>query len=388
MLTQLLDHNEDLKKLKEEGYNISIINGNLLIQQIPYVNENKEIKIGMIFCSLNMSGEILKPPTDHTVHFVGEFPCNQKGIKENSYVNSPRTYKLTDEIIASYYFSAKPQGRMYYSYYEKMKKYIDLLSAPAKSIDPGVSAKTFNTYKYSEESIFNYTDTHSSRAGINSISEKLESQKIAIVGLGGTGSYLLDFISKTPVKQISIFDGDDMLNHNAFRIPGTISIEELRESPSKVSFLKKKYEKLRKEVIAHETYLNSSNLNLLDGHDFVFLSIDNAEAKKDIIGYLLKSKIPFIDLGMGLTIANDAIRGSIRKTLITPDNQSHLDKIEMNKQTEDDLYSTNIQISELNALNAILGVITWKKLNNFYLTDQINYNSTFIIDEKVIHNAP
>jgi hypothetical protein len=36
-------------------------------------------------------------------------------------------------------------------------------------------------------------------------------------GLGGTGSYILDLVSKTPVNEILLFDSDDFLQHNAFR---------------------------------------------------------------------------------------------------------------------------------------------------------------------------
>ena len=33
---------------------------------------------------------------------------------------------------------------------------------------------------------------------------------------------------------------------------------------------------------------------------------------------------------------------------------------------EDDEYATNIQIADLNALNALMAVIKWKKLSGFY----------------------
>ena len=384
MSIQLINHNEDLKRLKDEGYNISLIGGNILIQDIPYVNKEGKIKSGMIFCSCTFSGENLVQPSDHTVYFVGEHPCNQQSVEESSYVNSPSTNRLSYEIISSYYFSSKPANGMYANYYDKMTTYVNLLSAPAKSLSPGITAKNFNYKEHIEENVFNYTFT--ARAGIINVTEGIKNQKIAIVGLGGTGSYLLDFISKTPVKEISIFDGDDMLNHNAFRIPGTISLDELREKPSKVEFLKKKYDKLRKGIIAHEVYLDTTNLELLNGHDFIFLALDSAEAKKPIIDYMVQNNMPFVDLGMGITMVDNSLRGTIRKTLVTPENKTHLNKIATSKQADEDLYASNIQISELNALNAIMGIIAWKKLYKFYLSDEIYHNSTFIIDEKRMHN--
>jgi len=77
-----------------------------------------------------------------------------------------------------------------------------------------------------DESVFKYIDTASSRAGINVPTQKLELARIAIVGVGGTGSYVLDLVAKTPVKEIHLFDGDVFLSHNAFRAPSAASSDE------------------------------------------------------------------------------------------------------------------------------------------------------------------
>ncbi|GAB6152576.1 ThiF family adenylyltransferase [Desulfosporosinus burensis] len=385
MSIQLIDLNDDLRKLKIEGYNISIVNANLVVKGIPYVNREKKVLFGILYCPLTLSGEKTVPPQDHTVRFMGEHPCDQFGTENKSFVNSYDVNTLTTDIIGSYYFSSRPQNG-YPDFYTKMTKYIELLSAPAKSIDTGVSAQAFEYEAYSDISVFKYPDTNTARAGLSHISDRIKDQKIAIVGLGGTGSFVLDFVSKTPVKQISLFDGDVMLNHNAFRIPSAMSLDELKKRPSKVSYFKGKYDVLRDGIIENDVFINESNVNLLDGHDFVFLAIDKAEAKKAIIDHLVLSKIPFVDLGMGISVVDNSLRGLIRKTLVTPDNNTYLSKIAMEHIEDENVYSQNIQISELNALNAILGIITWKKLYRFYLTEEIFYNSTFIVDEEEIKN--
>lgn len=386
MSIPLIDRNNDLKKLKDEGYNVLIVNNNLVVKGIPYVNKERQILFGTIYCPLTLSGDITVAPQDHTVRFVGEHPCDQFGNEEKSYVNSHQSHTLTGDIIGSYYFSSKPQNGSYSDFYTKMKKYIDLLSAPAKSIDASVLAQNFAYESYNDNSVFKYPDTNSARAGVSHLSERMNGQKIAIVGLGGTGSFVLDFVSKTPVAQISIFDGDDMYNHNSFRIPGAMDLEELKQRPSKVSYLKSKYDKFRHGIMAHEVFLDESNVNLLYGHDFVFLTVDQAAAKQPIMDYLIASRIPFVDLGMGISLVQDSLRGVIRKTLITPDNKTYLNKIAIGQAADDDIYATNIQISELNALNAVMGVLAWKKMNSFYLSEATFLHSTFIIDEEEINN--
>jgi hypothetical protein len=69
------------------------------------------------------------------------------------------------------------------------------------------------------ESVFNYLDTAATKAGIIAANKQLEAGKTGIVGVDGTGVYVLDQVVKTPVPEIHLFDGDVFLNHNAFRSP-------------------------------------------------------------------------------------------------------------------------------------------------------------------------
>src|SRR5207302_11190786 len=74
--------------------------------------------------------------------------------------------------------------------------------------------------------LFPYTTLFRS---IGALSERLSQETVSIIGVGGTGSYILDFVAKAPVREIRLFDEDEFLQHNAFRAPGAPSLEELRE---------------------------------------------------------------------------------------------------------------------------------------------------------------
>ena len=52
----------------------------------------------------------------------------------------------------------------------------------------------------------------------------------------------------------------------------------------------------------------------------------------------------------------------------------------------DGVYSRNIQIAELNALNAALAVIKWKKLLGFYRDLENEHFSAYTLDGNVIVN--
>ena len=152
--------------------------------------------------------------------FMGEQPCNKDGSVITAIQHSGSHQQLFDGIVINHTFSNKPPNG-YVNYYHKVTRYAEIISAPAQSMDGRVTARTFKVIECSEdESVFHYTDSNSSRANINQLNAKFKGQRIAIIGLGGTGSYILDLVAKIPIDEILLFDGDVFLQHNAFRAPG------------------------------------------------------------------------------------------------------------------------------------------------------------------------
>ncbi len=140
-----------------------------------------------------------------------------------------------------------------------------------------------------------------------------------IAGFGGTGCYILDFVAKTSVAEIHIFDRDLFSQHNAFRSPGAASIEELRAKPPKVARFAKIYSNMHRGIIVHNVFLEAHNVALLDGLDFVFVCIDVGSAKRAVIEHLVANGTPFIDVGMGVVMDDGRLSGIVRTTTSTAD---------------------------------------------------------------------
>jgi hypothetical protein len=386
MLHKLISHNPVLKKLFDEGYELEIKNGYLLVHSIPYVNSKKEIMQGILVCVLNLSGDNLLKPHDHTAYFKGEQPCDKDGNFIKGILNKSERKKLLEGIEIDHYFSAKPASGSYTDYYEKITTYIKIIESPAQAIDNSVSAKTYKLIESDSESVFNYIDTNSSGADIEAISAKLQNLKIAIIGLGGTGSYILDFVAKTPVREIHLFDGDCFFSNNAFRSPGAPSIELLKEKPKKVAYLHNIYSQMHKYIIPHEIYLTNLSVEELSDMNFVFICIDDGDAKKIIIQKLIETKISFVDVGIGINAIDGLLSGSVRVTTGTAEKSDHIkERISFGKNDEDD-YTKNIQIVEINALNAALAIIKWKKLFGFYHDLRKEYNTVYTINDNQLIN--
>jgi tRNA A37 threonylcarbamoyladenosine dehydratase len=389
MSQQLINRSPDLKRLRDEGYDVEVQSNYLVVKSVPYVNSKREIKIGTLVSELTLAGDITAKPSTHVVMFAGDHPCHKDGSEMVQIKHSSAHQSLGEDLSVDHTFSSKPQEG-YADYYEKMTTYVAIISSPAQSLDPKITAMTFPVIESKEdESVFNYIDTASSRAGINEVTSKLELGKVAIVGVGGTGSYVLDLIAKTPIKEIHLFDGDKFSQHNAFRSPGAPSLEELRQEPLKVNYLKERYSNMHKHITANNFYIDASNVDQLRGMDFVFLCLDGGEAKKLIVDKLEEFGISFVDVGMGINLVDGSLLGILRVTSSTDKKRDHVKekkRIPFSDGNGNNDYAKNIQIADLNALNAALAVVKWKKLCGFYHDLENEHFSTYTIDGNVLTN--
>jgi len=366
MSHQLIAHSPDLQKLRNQGLDLDIQHGYLLIKDVPYVNASREVKLGTLVSRLELNGDTTNKPSDHVAYWVGEHPCHSTGSVIATIQNPSAPQDLGNGLKVDFTFSAKAEYR---DYHHKMTTYIGRITGEAQVIDAAATAETYPVISTDEsESVFKYQDTASSRVNIGNFNEKLAGQRIGIVGLGGTGSYVLDLVAKTCVNEIHLFDGDVFSQHNAFRTPGAASLDELKIKPTKVAYLESVYAKMRRGLVIHELYMDSSTSEQLNGLDFVFLCLDSGASKKDIVATLIQLGIPFIEVGMGVVRSDDSLSGLIRIAVGTKEvHDKILKKINFSDgDVHEDEYSTNIQIAELNALNACLAVIRWKKVFGFY----------------------
>jgi hypothetical protein len=362
-----IDLSPDLLRLQNEGYDLEIRGGLLLVKQVPFIGEDRVVRRGVLISKLTLSGDRTNPPgSDHVAYWQGEHPCHANGSKITTIENPSGPTDLAPGLRADFTFSAKASYR---DYHHKVTTYIGRITGEATVLDPRVTARTYPAIPAKDDdSVFNYVDTASSRAGIQTINAKISGQRIGIIGLGGSGGYVLDFVAKTAVTEIRLIDGDVFSQHNAFRAPGAPSLGELQAKPLKAARFKEIYSNMRKGIIAHDVFLDETNLHLVDGLDFVFICLDRGAVKRALVERLIAYGTPFIDVGMGIVADGDGLAGIVRTTTSTPETRElaapHISYSDGDGEVNE--YSTNIQIAELNAFNAVQAVIRWKKYFGIY----------------------
>ena len=95
-----IEHNKDLKRLRDEGFEIEVTGGQILVHHIPYVNNARKIAYGVLVSELNQSNGKTLPPNTHVIFFIGDHPCNKDGsimtgLQHNIYERNQRRLHRT-----------------------------------------------------------------------------------------------------------------------------------------------------------------------------------------------------------------------------------------------------------------------------------------------------
>lgn len=383
MLPILVSHNDDIRRLAEKGYALAFDSTNhLVVRDIPYLDSGGALKKGAFVTKVEFIDQQRVKQQDHQIFFAGSAPYGLDGTPVPNLGGGACTVplsKASEDVLVERSFSNKPRGRdSYVDFFAKIESYANQICEPARE-KYGAQWLTFNVRNehIPADSVFNIHDTLSSLAEIGDLSAKLKNDIIAIIGLGGTGSYILDFLVKTPVKEIRAFDFDDFHVHNAFRSPGRLDQSEFGKP--KVELYRTRYESFRRGLSFTAKYMDASCTSDLDGVTFAFVCVDKGESRSGIFEMLLGKKIPFIDVGIGLKRKDGPLKGTVRMTYYSSDDGTKVrDKgyAEL-ANAPDDLYRTNIQTAEINALNAALAVLRFKQLRGFYLEELAYHHAVF-----------
>lgn len=380
MLSTLASHNEDIRLLIEKGYAVSIDSNYLVIRDVFYLDDKQSLQKGAIISKLVFVNQNQVRLHDHQIFFCGTHPCEINGKPISNLGGGPTNLSLASpDLVVQRTFSNKPPAG-FRNFFDKIESYVTIVSGPAMTLY-NANPFTFGTQEDSSSTVFKVRDTLTSRAEIGDLADLFKNEVVAIIGLGGTGAYVLDFMTKTPVKEIRGFDGDWFHAHTAFRSPGKLSIDTELGS-SKAAVYQARYESFRSGISIYPKYILADSTAEFEGVTFAFVCVDKGASRKQVFDVLIGLKIPFIDVGIGLDRQSGPVSGAVRITHIPIENPSEI----LNKNwvpmsdIPDDIYRHNIQISELNALNACHAVIRYKQLRGFYANDTSFNLSIFTID--------
>jgi hypothetical protein len=384
-LPELASHNPFIRDLDELGYQVGFVGGYLIIYGLPYIDCQGGLKHGDWASPLNLNGPVIdSPKNNHQAWWRGGRPHDQNS--ELRLGGGPNRVSVSQDFVTDHSFSLKLQengaNRDYQSFEEKARTYLDTITAPALAAYPDATPfRGIEIKAAAQGSPLRFPDTMSANYHMNDISSLLRGKKVAIIGLGGTGSYILDYIARTHLERIALFDDDKVHVHTIFRIPGFIprAIGEL-----KVEALARQYGQWHAGLDPVPERITSRNIERLNDFDFVFVSVDDGSSRHYIVDWLSTKGISYVDCGMGLDRSVVGLSGFVRIT--GTDRQAFEGNVNTpylpTQNAKDDEYRKQAQITEFNALNAALAVIRFKQ--HFRLLDRLDDAAWYVFDSAML----
>ena len=277
----------------------------------------------------------------------------------------------------------------------------DLIHRYAKQIVGAVSRAGYSETAFlAKQGPFKMTNTFEARAAIGPVQDHIRDQCIAIIGLGGTGAYVLDLMVKTPVAKIHLLDSDKMDWHNFMRAPGAPTCEEIKElrkvRPHKVNYYHSKYASLRKGIFAHTVRVDSLTMftKFLSEHpvDHAFVCIDQQKdcdsPRQDVVYTALSdARVPFIDSGVSITLENGAIRGAVTTGAYDVGSLAWKEGIPNARVDGDGPAYRNVQLPEVNALAASLAMVEWRRQTKQYVSNSTSFLHKFRLESGAVKRA-
>lgn len=369
----LASHNDDIRRLLEKGYALADADGYLIVRDIPYLDAQGALQWAAFVTKLEPVDKHRVRQHNHQVSFTGGVPHGTDGKPIPNLGEQVGTFDVgRKDVVVTRTFSNKPMGGgrdSFVDFYEKIEHYTTIISGPALARHDA----TPYTFRVDETdapcSVFKYRDSLSGRAEIGDLAARLKDDVVAVIGLGGTGAYVLDFLVKSPVKAIKAYDSDDYYVHNAFRSPG--QLQDIDLGRPKAEVYQRRYEGFRHGLVTKVTLIDGASAAELEGVTFAFVCVDKGLARAGVFDLLIDLGIPFVDVGLGLDRAEGALNGTVRSTYYSAELAAQQREKEFAEEIDkpDDAYRQNVQIAELNAINACFAVIRYKQVRGVYVDD-------------------
>ena len=247
---------------------------------------------------------------------------------------------------------------------------------------------------------FHIPNTFESRAAIAPVQDRIRGQRIAIIGLGGTGAYLLDLMAKTPVSEIHLLDSDCVDWHTLMRAPGAPTTDEIEivptESLLKVNYYHSKYKALRDGIHPHPIRVDNplNFAEFLSDHpiDFVFICIDQLtegdSARQDAVYHaVMEAGVPFIDSGVSIMLEDGAIRGAVTTSSYDAGSDAWKGAIPNARLEGGEPGYRNVQLPEVNAAAATFAVMEWRRRTGQYVSETLSFYQKFRLEKGQVFYA-
>ena len=208
---------------------------------------------GQLVCPVTETG----PPPDHTMHFAGEYPCEDGGARDRGLATTAATARNSPKVCGSTTTSRRrPVAGTYEDYHHKMTHYAQVIGRCARRIDPGavsragqlvLSADRARTVRVHGDCVEPRRDNTTERETVRGQDRHSRAWRHGVVPHSGLRSRKCSRVERSICSTAT-----GSSSTTQFRAPGPTTTEELERKPTKARLYSERYSKMRSGVVGHE----------------------------------------------------------------------------------------------------------------------------------------
>ena len=202
---------------------------------------------------------------------------------------------------------------------------------------------------------------------------KLQNKKVSIVGLGGIGCPVAQYLIACGIKNINLFD-DDIIKKNNLNRQTLYTLKELGEK--KIIVARKKLLEINSyaNINIHDEKITSRNLSLLKKSSIIIDASDNWITMRLLNKYSLKNYIPLLSAS--------AVGFDIQIALFENNKNNHLCLECVFPNEKEPRLARCDTVGILGTTAGLAGILSAQKTINFFMKFNDNNNLLTLIDCK------
>ena len=139
----------------------------------------------------------------------------------------------------------------------------------------------------------------------------VQEAKVNVIGAGGTGTWIVDILSKTNVGEIHVWDHDKIERRNVKRAPGGERAWAKHVGAAKAEACQAIYGSGNVRVIPHVKRVEEINVDAATTGSYLFIAVDDEESQELIEKHAISRRIRFSSVGMSVDYEHGTAKGSI-----------------------------------------------------------------------------
>ena len=193
--------------------------------------------------------------------------------------------------------------------------------------------------------------------------------RVAIVGLGGVGAWIADFVVKADPREVHGWDYDCIEPKNILRMPGGLDPSAWIGRP-KADWFQETYSLIHTNVHGRNVKVLPENVQeVIEGTTFAFVAVDDANDRMMVCDALANARIPFVVAGLSPVRKDKRVKVSMRIVTAHAGVSSWRDAIPQVGQAGQDDYGS-LDLPEVYSMAAGWAIQSWRKMRGQICQEQ------------------